>query len=338
VDVSASKPKIGVLVLTYNHEKFIRQALESILDQQCDYPIHVTIHDDCSTDSNREVIQDVMANSSHSWELVVPQNNRFSQGMSFVPDLMRNVDADFVAILEGDDYWTDSAKLQLQADALMANPGASICHHTFSVYEADELVYEWPPQKWKSTISGIALAQENFIGTLTTVFRKSDIPKDFGPGFNGLSIADYPIWSLIADGKSIEFVDRNMATYRIHESNYWAHGTIDEKAFQSLRAKIYIASMVQVNNASHWIDSIAKQLKAAVEFDLAESRQELARSMDLNVRLGIESEDLKQRIEGLDRELQIRSNAIEAIYDSFSWRITRPIRRIAKQLKNLRNR
>jgi glycosyltransferase involved in cell wall biosynthesis len=338
VDVPASKPIIGVLVLTYNHEKFIRQALESILAQECNYTIHITIHDDCSTDSNQEVIQDVMANSSHSWELVVPQNNRFSQGMSFVPELMRNVDADFVAILEGDDYWTDSAKLQLQADALTANPGASICHHTFSVYEADELVYEWPPQKWKSKISGIALAEENFIGTLTTMFRKSDIPKDFGPGFNGLSIADYPIWSLIANGKDIEFVDRNMATYRIHESNYWAHGTIEEKAFQSLRAKIYIASMVQVSNASHWIDSIAKQLKAAVEFDLAESRQELARSTDLNVRLGIESEDLKHRIEGLDRELQIRSNAIEAIYDSFSWRVTHPIRRIAKLLKNLRNR
>ena len=336
---------IGVLVLTYNHEKFIRQALESILDQQCDYPIHVTIHDDCSTDSNREVIQDVMANSSHSWELVVPQNNRFSQGMSFVPELMRNVNADFVAILEGDDYWTDSAKLQLQADALTANPGASICHHTFSVCEADGLVYEWPPQKWKSQISGIALAEENFIGTLTTMFRKSDIPKDFGPGFNRLSIADYPIWSLIADGKDIEFVDRNMATYRIHDSNYWAHGTIDEKAFQSLRAKIYIASMVEVNNASHWIDSIATQLKAAVEFDLAESRQELAesrqeleRSTDLNVRLGIESENLKHRIEGLDSDLQIRSNAIDAIYDSFSWRVTSPIRRIAKLLKNLRNR
>ncbi len=338
MDVPASKPIIGVLVLTYNHEKFIRQALESILAQECNYTIHITIHDDCSTDSNQEVIQDVMANSSHSWELVVPQNNRFSQGMSFVPELMRNVDADFVAILEGDDYWTDSAKLQLQADALTANPGASICHHTFSVYEADELVYEWPPQKWKSKISGIALAEENFIGTLTTMFRKSDIPKDFGPGFNGLSIADYPIWSLIANGKDIEFVDRNMATYRIHESNYWAHGTIEEKAFQSLRAKIYIASMVQVSNASHWIDSIAKQLKAAVEFDLAESRQELARSTDLNVRLGIESEDLKHRIEGLDRELQIRSNAIEAIYDSFSWRVTHPIRRIAKLLKNLRNR
>lgn len=331
MDVPASKPIIVVLVLTYNHEKFIRQALESILAQECAYPIHVTIHDDCSTDSNREVIQDVMANSSHSWELVVPQNNRFSQGMNFVPELMRNVDADFVAILEGDDYWTDSAKLQLQAEALIANPNASICHHTFSVREHDNILYEWPPQKWKYPQPGTALAEANFIGTLTTMLRKSDIPNDFGPGFNELSIADYPIWALISDDKEIEFVDRNMATYRIHDSNYWANGSDGEKSFQILRAKIYIASMVKISNANHWIDSIARQLKSAVEL-------ELARSTDINEKFAIESAALKHRIEILGHELHNRSNAIEAIYDSFSWRITHPIRRIVKLLKNLRNR
>ena len=326
-----SNTRIGVLVLTYNHEKFIRQALDSILAQKCEYSIHITIHDDCSTDSNREIIQDVMANSSHSWELVVPQSNRFSQGMNFIPELMLNVDSDFLAILEGDDYWTDSAKLQLQADALIANPKASICHHTFSVCEAGELVHEWPPQKWRCLLPGTALAEENFIGTLSTMFRKSEIPKDFGSGFNGLSIADYPIWSLIADGKQIEFVDRNMATYRIHDSNYWANGTIEEKTLQALRAKIYIASMVQAKNSNHWIDSLAKQLKAEVE-------SELALTWHLNEQLAIESKDLSNQIKVLSGELHDRSNAIDAIYNSFSWRITRPIRRIAQLLKNLRNR
>lgn len=345
MNVDTSYPSIGVFVLTYNHEKFIKQALDSILSQECKYPIHITIHDDLSSDSNREVIEQVMSNSLHSWELIVPDKNRFSQGMNFVPELLKSLDGDFIAILEGDDYWTDSEKLQLQADALLANLGASICHHTFSVCESDKLAYEWPPQKWKCLQPGTALAEENFIGTLTTMFRKSAIPSDFGPGFNGLSIADYPIWALIADGKEIAFVDRNMATYRIHGSNYWAHGSSEEKKMQALRAKIYIASMVQVENSKVWVDALTSQLNAEIKYELAASQQELAASQqelanstELNERFGVESESLKHRIEVFDNELQIKTNAIESIYESFSWRITRPIRRIAILFKTLRNR
>lgn len=307
-----SNPSIVVLVLTYNHEKFIEQALRSVLAQECEYPIHITIHDDQSTDSTRDIVKDIMSKSPHSWDLLVPKKNRFSQGMNFVPELLQVLDSDFIAVLEGDDYWTDTAKLQLQAEALIANPNASICHHTFSVREFDSILHEWPPQKWRYPQPGTALAEENFIGTLTTMLRRSDIPNDFGPGFNGLSIADYPIWALISDDKEIEFVDRNMATYRIHDSNYWANGSDGEKSFQTLRAKIYIASTVQVKNANHWIGFISKQLKSEIEL-------ELARSTELN--------------EKFSKELEDRAIAIENIYDSFSWRITRPTRKLASLFK-----
>jgi glycosyltransferase involved in cell wall biosynthesis len=329
------------------------------LAQECDFEIHITIHDDCSTDNTVQIIHEVMKNSQYSWQILTPSKNQFSQGRDFLPRLLSTLKSDFIAILEGDDYWTDSGKLQLQAEALIANQNASICHHTFSVYESDKMAYEWPPEKWKCLLPGAALAEENFIGTLTTMFRKSELPKDFGPGFNELSIADYPIWSLIADGKEIAFVDRNMATYRIHNSNYWAHGSSEEKAMQALRAKIYITSMVQVENSKIWIDAITAQLNAetkselaasqqelaasqqelaASQQELAASQQELAHSSELNEKFGVESESLKHQIAILDQELQIKKNTIESMYKSFSWRITSPIRRIAALLKSSRNR
>ena len=253
-------PSVRVYVFTHNHGSYIQEALQSIMNQVCDYPVKITVHDDCSNDETQQVVRETLKNSKFEWELIVPQVNQYKQGKDFFFKVLSQGTEKYIAILDGDDYWTDTSKLQRQVETLEKNPDSSLCHHTFSTGGPNTAQESWPSPNWRSTQPGHSLSEENFIGTLTVMFRRSALPISMGPLFNDLPVMDYPLWGVISDGSQITFVDKNMATYRIHEENNWAHTTPIQKKMTELSSKIFIASRVQKQNIRFWRESLFSDL------------------------------------------------------------------------------
>ena len=129
-------PLVSVCCITYNHASFIRKCLDGFLMQQTDFPIEILIHDDCSTDGTTEIIKEYAAQYP---DLIFPlyeEENQYQQGKAGEIDLYNynRARGKYIAYCEGDDYWTDSLKLQKQVDFMESNPEYSVCWHRSKQY------------------------------------------------------------------------------------------------------------------------------------------------------------------------------------------------------------
>jgi glycosyltransferase involved in cell wall biosynthesis len=247
---------IRVLVLSYNQQDVIRQALRSVNHQVCKYPIFVTIHDDCSTDNTQEVIKSEMDSSPHRWELITPPFNQYDAEINFVHNLILSFEETFIARLDGDDYWTDPSKLQIQADKLLDDKSAALCCHKFQVLEDGEKTVEWPPPRWRGDLEGHNLAQENFLGSLTVMFRNSTYKNNIPINYEKPKLWDYFTWSLLSQNNKISYIDYNMATYRIRSQSVFSSLNAAEKLEKILSTKILISNYIQPNYIHLWKKSI----------------------------------------------------------------------------------
>ena len=351
-----------VVVLAFNLEDYILDCLNSIEAQETSHSLKVLVHDDCSTDRTLKVVKDFASRSKLKFEIVIPGQNQYKKGMGFFYDLLLTVDTKYIAILDGDDVWSDKSKLQIQIDQLESNPALAMSTHVFSIVTSDlqTEIGTWPNKEFRAPIGrSVDLARENYIGALTAVFRRDLLPESMC-GYDALGTNDYPIWGLLSSFGDIGFVDRNMARYRQHATQMYANRSDDSRGRVALECKIFVANnMVRGELRDAWVDSIRndilgngpeliKQLreentriKSDLELskeELARSTEELARSKDMNDHFSDESEILKQQIELFDKELQIKAITIDKIYRSFSWRITSPVRKFAVLVKKKTNR
>src|SRR5450756_1052182 len=116
-----SKPTVSILCITYNHEKFIADAIEGFVKQKTDFEYEIIIHDDASTDKTAEIIRKYQQKYPDIINAVLQTENQFSKGVRILNSLCQSVESEFIAVCEGDDYWTDPLKLQKQVDCLRKN-------------------------------------------------------------------------------------------------------------------------------------------------------------------------------------------------------------------------
>src|SRR5882762_4326458 len=121
----APAPKVSVAMICYKQEQFITQAVESAMMQKTDFPYELVISDDCSPDSTREIALDLQRRYPDRIRLLLPETNRGM--MSNFVQTLRACTGDYIALLEGDDYWIDARKLQKQADLLDTHPEFPAC-------------------------------------------------------------------------------------------------------------------------------------------------------------------------------------------------------------------
>lgn len=122
-------PLVSVYMLTYRHEKYIAKAIEGVVNQQCLFPFELIIGEDCSPDRTREIALDYQRRFPQRIRVLVSPSNVGSRA-----NMERSVAAargSYIAICEGDDYWQHLEKLQLQVDAMLATPAATLCHTDF---------------------------------------------------------------------------------------------------------------------------------------------------------------------------------------------------------------
>ena len=145
--MSSSAPLVSICCITYNHEQFIREAVDGFLMQKTDFPIEIIIHDDASIDGTTKIIKEYQGKHAELIKLIIQTENQYkTRGFGFLVDLFQQAQGKYIALCEGDDYWTDPLKLQKQVDFLEANPDYSLVSHRRKVY--DENIKQFIKNEW----------------------------------------------------------------------------------------------------------------------------------------------------------------------------------------------
>lgn len=232
--------KVTVLVMTYNHIRFIEQALQSVLRQQTNFPYEILISEDCSTDGTRELVIDYQHRFPEKIRLLLSEKNLHSNAV-----VARGIDAargQYTALLDGDDYWTSDSKLQKQADFLDAHPECSICFHNAQVVHEDgsKPPWNWVPANQKPFSDIDDMWRGNFIPTCSTLYRNGlfgKVPGWYGNYFvtGSLFITDWPLHLLHAGHGRIGYIDEVMGAYRYHRGGIYSGYSEHEKLEHTLK-------------------------------------------------------------------------------------------------------
>lgn len=231
-DVMSENPLVSILMITYNHELFITQAIDSILMQNINFSYEIVIGEDCSTDGTRDIIVNYKKKYGDQLKLIMQETN---VGMmnNFIKTYTECT-GKYIATLDGDDYWTDPYKLQKQIDFLEKNPDYAICFHNMRIIDEDQPHLTHMSNIKQKEITDInTLALGNYIFTASCVFRKnfSRIPD----WFYQCPVGDYPLHLLNAQYGKIKFIDEVMGVYRVHQGGIWENKNYSYRLEESIK-------------------------------------------------------------------------------------------------------
>ena len=220
-------PLVSISCITYNHVNFIRDAIEGFLMQKTTFPIEILIHDDASTDGTENIIREYEAKFPDIIKPIYEKENQWVKGRrgSAVFNFPR-ARGKYIALCEGDDYWTDQYKLQKQVDFLEENNEYGLVSTAINCvdennnllecanYVIDDKIFD------DSAILLWNLLEKNFIYTLTVCARTNlirEIIETYKIEQN--NIYDYWIWLNISVKSMIKVFNQKTASYRIHNNS-----------------------------------------------------------------------------------------------------------------------
>jgi glycosyltransferase involved in cell wall biosynthesis len=218
------QPKVSVCMITYGHEKFIAEAINGVLMQECNFEVELLISNDCSPDKTDEVIQEILINhpKASSIKYIKQEKN-----LGIMPNFLFTLNqckGEYIAICEGDDYWITKDKLQKQIAVLVANKNIGLVYTNVKHLnqKSGELI-ENAPRFAKDNDNVIPLMlKSKYIEFPTTVFRKTVLDKVIEIlkiEFENAVIGDTRILLETAYHSEIYFLNEITTVYRIHEGS-----------------------------------------------------------------------------------------------------------------------
>jgi glycosyltransferase involved in cell wall biosynthesis len=234
-------PVVSICCITYNHEKFIRDALDGFLIQKTDFPIEIIVRDDASTDATATIVRQYQTKHPNLIRAIYHTQNQYALGKRAFPEVFAMARGKYIALCEGDDYWTDPLKLQKQVDFMESHPDCSICCHKLierheNGLKADKI---FPNIQGSQIFDKEYLYRNFFIRTCTVLFRNVDIEglKLFQKGFQ---VGDSPLFHYYAQLGKIGFLDDCMAVYRFHDGGIWSGKPIIKIYLDSLSTRFLL--------------------------------------------------------------------------------------------------
>lgn len=217
---------VSISCVTYNHAPYIRECLDGFMMQQTNFPFEVLIHDDASTDGTTEIIQEYAEKYPDIIKPLYEEENQWVKGRrgSAVFNFPR-AQGKYIALCEGDDYWTDPLKLQKQVDFLESHPDYVMCSHHFNTYNQEDGSFG---EDWNLNFTEDFTFDLDFFikrdcwitQPLTLLFRRCSL--------NLCEYSQYPnakdvtlIYHILKKGKGI-FLKDNMCIYRCHYGGIWS--------------------------------------------------------------------------------------------------------------------
>lgn len=281
--MTIDKSTIIVLMPTYNHKEYLRSAVEGVMSQVVDVPIVLIIRDDASTDGTKELAQKLALRFPGRIELMINEKNHFQTGNGAIAEILREIfikggrfaakswagrlrtkRTAFIAVCEGDDYWTDPQKLQKQLEVFRGNRSVRLVHHDVEI-----IVEPGSSRKYADSLrshlkdfdSNFAKSNQYYfrdghnIMTCSAMFRASAINdlvlSGRPPGLAG----DWILFALICGRTRPHYIETRMATYRIHGSSYWSSKDEKERINAHMATKEFLHSLLwegSRNRIAHW--------------------------------------------------------------------------------------
>ncbi len=210
------EPLVSVHMITYNHGRYLRDAIESVIHQQTGFPFELIVGEDCSTDETRRVALDLQRRYPTTIRVVHSESNVGARANS--ERVLTKARGKYVAFCEGDDYWHNLFKLQKQVSFLEQHPDYVLVHSGFRVQIGQTIVSGagMVPVTVPSGDVFETLMEANFIATCTVCMRRDVAADYFASQFRTerYLMDDYPHWLFASRQGAIGYIDEPLATYR----------------------------------------------------------------------------------------------------------------------------
>lgn len=225
---------VSICCLAYNHEPYIRQCLDGFIIQKTDFPFEVLVHDDASTDKTAEIIREYEALYPEIIKPIYQTENQYSKRIGITNTFQfPRARGKYIAICEGDDYWTDPLKLQKQVDFLEGNEEYGLVGTSMIIFLEKRKTYKKHILKEEDyTFEDFVIA--NRITTLTSCFRYDLLKKyldEIKPQSKGWYSGDYPMWMYMSKKMKVKNLSDITAVYRLREESASNTKNIHKKLF-----------------------------------------------------------------------------------------------------------
>ena len=228
--------KLNVALVTYNHEEHIREALESILSQETDFAFDIIVADDCSSDATVEIIHEYAQQSSISFRFLESTCNL---GITKNYErLFRACDAQYVAIMEGDDIWTSPRRLQKHVDFLDQHYECAMSFNRMIIANYEKAIFtEFPSIEVAGhylLLTAQDLAKDNFIGNFSACVYRAKALKALPKEMFALTAYDWLTNILVGTHGMLGLLNEVMSIYRQHTGGSWSGKSEEEKLHEML--------------------------------------------------------------------------------------------------------
>jgi glycosyltransferase involved in cell wall biosynthesis len=290
--VQADDPKVSVSFITYNQHRYVAQAIESVLMQQTLFSYELIISDDCSTDGTREICRAYKERFPHRVRFIERERN--IGAVANYLETFKTCRGRYVAFLEGDDYWIDAGKLQMQVDFLEENLDFAICCHNVQIVDENGTPCGNLLDETKELTEAADLCRGDYISTPSCMVRNG-LLKEIPSWLYGLPGCDWPFDILNAEKGKIRFLPEVLAAYRIHPGGLWSGHD------EATRYQIALSLVETLNEKfSYKYDS---------SFEICRLRIHLALAASAHDKLRQEHDRLQQEHASLREQYEAANNA-----------------------------
>lgn len=212
-------PLVSISCITYNHEPYIVQALDGFLMQKTSFPFEVLIHDDASTDRTADIIREYEKKFPEIIKPLYEEENQWIKGRRGSAEFnFPRAKGKYIALCEGDDYWIDENKLQMQVDFLEKNPEYGMCYTKSKQFLQEKGRYGKKTFGEKINSYDDIFVNGNRIPTPSVVCRK-ELMSEFSEKFSSQSkkwiMGDLPLWLFIFKNSNVKFLNQETCVYRV---------------------------------------------------------------------------------------------------------------------------
>lgn len=258
--LSSVHPIVSVCVVTYNHREFISQALDSVLMQEIDLPVEIIVHDDCSTDGTTDIVRSYAEQHSRVIRPIFQKENQYSKGEKIFPKTFQLARGKYIALLEGDDAWTDPHKLRRQVEFLEKNTGCIMCYGNVTLVDAEGNVLK--ENRIPASECRLLRQEEIIIGALTptatVMFRNHPILRRLPRDFKKIANGDRALFALLGQHGTAGYLDFKPSLYRQHGKGVYSSLDEDQKRVGHLNTYKKIHKFIQKKYRILVVDMIAR--------------------------------------------------------------------------------
>lgn len=238
---TTNNPLVSICCITYNHEHYIRDAIESFLMQKTDFQFEILIHDDASTDKTADIIREYEQNYPTIFNPIYQTENQYSRGKNPLLLVFQAAKGKYIAICEGDDYWTDPLKLAKQIDEMEKHPDCYISFHPAKIRWVDKSKRDRIFGRHNNSVAiipakKVILGGGHFIPTMSIILRREVISQiiSFFQIAKDAPIGDYYLQTVGSLHGGALYLPDIMSIYRQGDPQSWSERKKNNSNFQPI--------------------------------------------------------------------------------------------------------